>query len=108
MGSLTHRRPRKFSTIHLLESGRKKRDSLIVQEFRANLRAAEELVSKLGYSLRELQDLWRRPTGRAAVSTPLSGLTGSQSSTSGNHANSSTGSGELRAVVLQIDGKAQE
>lgn len=36
-------------------------DVQILQEFRAKMRQAEELISKLTFNLREIQDSWRKP-----------------------------------------------
>lgn len=38
----------------------KRADTQMVQEFRAKLRLAEEMISKLAFNLREIQGAWRK------------------------------------------------
>lgn len=45
----------------LTSQRRRRPDVQIVHEFRAKLRMAEDLISKLAYNLREIQGMWRKP-----------------------------------------------
>jgi hypothetical protein len=56
-----------------------KRDTQIVNEFRTKLRLADEMITKLAFSLREIQGLWSDPAdqstnnvyGKLADITPI-------------------------------------
>lgn len=45
-------------------------DLQIVQEFRAKLKIAEDLISKLAYNLQEIQDFWRKPKSPESKAPP--------------------------------------
>lgn len=67
---------RKLPAIRINHSTRISRaqDSQIVQEFRSKLKVAEDLISKLAFSLREIQGMRRRPKAtskKVAKSLPI-------------------------------------
>lgn len=50
-------------------SQKRRPDVQIVHEFRAKLRMAEDLISKLAYNLREIQGMWRKPKTESRPTT---------------------------------------
>lgn len=70
-GVFAWRRPRRLLAGHV-SSKRERFDQQVVSEFRAKLRLAEDLIGKLGYSLREMQDV---PTASAKTgASPIAQL----------------------------------
>ncbi|MEK7356214.1 MAG: hypothetical protein AAB250_07170 [Bdellovibrionota bacterium] len=64
----TWRKPKRLLTGKAIQK-RERFDQHVVSEFRAKLRVAEDLIGKLGYSLREMQDVPSAEVSTAPVAS---------------------------------------